>query len=55
MALEGEHRHAGHERDSGGLPLNVLIEVFDELQANMIYSPGANRSTQGPKLENDAR
>jgi hypothetical protein len=40
---------------TAGLPLNVLIGVFDELQANMIYSPGANRSTQGPKLENDAR
>jgi hypothetical protein len=39
---------------TAGLPLNVLIGVFDELQAK-IYSPGANRSTQGPKLENDAR
>lgn len=33
----------------------MFVAVSDEFQVEVILVPGANRSTQGPKLEYEAR
>ena len=37
------------------MPLIVFVAVVDVYQAEVMLEPGANRSTQVPKLENDER
>ena len=37
------------------MPLSVLMAVSLVFQADVMPDPGANRSTQVPKLENDDR
>lgn len=37
------------------VPDSVFVAVFDEYQADVIDAPGANKSRQRPKFENDAR
>ena len=37
------------------MPLIVVVAVSPPMYADVIDPPGANRSTHGPKFENDAR
>ena len=37
------------------VPLIVFVAVSDPIQSEVMFSPGANRSRQLPKLEKPAR
>src|SRR5262245_21003310 len=37
------------------VPLSTAVAVSDVIHADVMFTPGANRSRQVPKLENDAR